>query len=51
MFVAIMSGQPLIYITWVNGYKKRYGLVYVDFEDDNRRIPKKLLLITEILLE
>lgn len=27
--------------SWVNGYKKRYGLVYVDFEDDNRRIPKK----------
>ena len=27
--------------SWVNGYKKRYGLVYVDFDHDNRRIPKK----------
>ena len=27
--------------SWVNGYKKRYGLIYVDFEDDYRRIPKK----------
>lgn len=27
--------------SWVNGYKKRYGLVYVDFDNNNRRIPKK----------
>lgn len=27
--------------SWVNGYKKRYGLVYVDFENGLKRIPKK----------
>lgn len=27
--------------SWVNGYEKRYGLVYVDFEHGNKRIPKK----------
>jgi len=27
--------------SWVNGYEKRYGLVYVDFDDNCRRIPKK----------
>ncbi len=27
--------------SWINGYDKRYGLVYVDFENGNRRIPKK----------
>lgn len=28
--------------SWINGYKKRYGLVYVDFHDSElRRIPKK----------
>lgn len=26
--------------SWINGYKKRYGLVYVDYEYDNKRIPK-----------
>ena len=27
--------------SWINGYEKRYGLVYVDYEDENlRRIPK-----------
>lgn len=26
--------------SWVNGYKKRYGLVYVDFENNCKRIPK-----------
>lgn len=27
--------------SWINGYKKRYGLVYIDFNDDElRRIPK-----------
>ena len=28
--------------SWINGYKKRYGLVRVDYEDGLlRRIPKK----------
>lgn len=27
--------------SWVNGYEKRYGLVRVDFEDHNKRYPKK----------
>lgn len=27
--------------SWVNGYEKRYGLVYVDFENGLKRIPKK----------
>lgn len=27
--------------SWVNGYEKRYGLVRIDFENGNRRIPKK----------
>lgn len=27
--------------SWINGYEKRYGLVYVDYENGNRRIPKK----------
>ena len=26
--------------SWINGYKKRYGLVYIDYENDNKRIPK-----------
>lgn len=26
--------------SWINGYDKRYGLVYVDFEHENQRIPK-----------
>ena len=26
--------------SWINGYKKRYGLVYVDYDDGNRRYPK-----------
>lgn len=26
--------------SWINGYKKRYGLVYVDYDNDNNRIPK-----------
>lgn len=26
--------------SWINGYKKRYGLVYVDFDHDCLRIPK-----------
>ncbi|NDJ54410.1 MAG: beta-glucosidase [Chloroflexi bacterium] len=25
---------------WAEGYTKRFGLVYVDYEDDNKRIPK-----------
>ncbi len=29
-------------LSWLNGFKKRYGFVYVDFEsDDLKRIPKK----------
>lgn len=27
--------------SWVNGYEKRYGLVRVDFDNDNKRYPKK----------
>lgn len=27
--------------SWVNGYAKRYGLVFVDYENDCKRIPKK----------
>ena len=27
--------------SWVNGYEKRYGLVRVDFDDHNKRYPKK----------
>jgi len=27
--------------SWINGYEKRYGLVYVDFENKLKRIPKK----------
>lgn len=27
--------------SWVNGFKKRYGLIYVDFENNCRRIPKE----------
>ena len=26
--------------SWINGYRKRYGLVYVDYGDECRRIPK-----------
>ena len=27
--------------SWVNGYQKRYGLVYVDFDNHQKRYPKK----------
>lgn len=27
--------------SWINGYKKRYGLVYIDYENNNERIPKE----------
>lgn len=27
--------------SWVNGYEKRYGLVYVDYDNNNKRTPKK----------
>lgn len=27
--------------SWINGYEKRYGLIYIDFDGDLRRIPKK----------
>ncbi|MBE6030298.1 MAG: glycoside hydrolase family 1 protein [Clostridiales bacterium] len=26
--------------SWINGYDKRYGLVRIDYDDNNRRIPK-----------
>ena len=26
--------------SWINGYEKRYGLVYVDYEDHEKRYPK-----------
>lgn len=26
--------------SWINGYDKRYGLVYIDFDHENMRIPK-----------
>jgi beta-glucosidase len=25
---------------WAKGYSKRFGLIYVDYENDQRRIPK-----------
>ena len=28
-------------LSWLNGYQKRYGFVYVDFENDLKRIKKK----------
>lgn len=27
--------------SWINGYEKRYGLIYVDFDGDLKRKPKK----------
>lgn len=27
--------------SWVNGYHKRYGFIYIDYENDCKRIPKK----------
>lgn len=27
--------------SWINGYRKRYGLVYVDYDNDMKRTPKK----------
>lgn len=27
--------------SWINGYKKRYGLIHVDFDRDLKRTPKK----------
>ncbi|WP_241146194.1 glycoside hydrolase family 1 protein [[Collinsella] massiliensis] len=26
--------------SWINGYAKRYGLVYIDYDNGNKRIPK-----------
>lgn len=26
--------------SWINGYEKRYGLVYIDYDHEGRRIPK-----------
>jgi 6-phospho-beta-glucosidase len=28
-------------LSWLNGYQKRYGFVYIDFENDLKRIKKK----------
>jgi len=28
-------------LSWLNGYQKRYGFVYIDFENDLKRIEKK----------
>lgn len=27
--------------SWINGYKKRYGFIFVDYENNYRRIPKQ----------
>lgn len=27
--------------SWINGYNKRYGLIYIDYENGLRRVPKK----------
>ena len=27
--------------SWINGYEKRYGLIYVDYANGLKRIPKK----------
>lgn len=27
--------------SWINGYEKRYGLIYIDYENGLKRIPKK----------
>lgn len=27
--------------SWINGYEKRYGLIYIDYENHMQRIPKK----------
>ncbi|MCF0112338.1 MAG: glycoside hydrolase family 1 protein [Erysipelotrichaceae bacterium] len=27
--------------SWINGYQKRYGLIYVDYDNDCKRTPKK----------
>ena len=35
-----LFGHCLIYFSWTNGYTKRYGLFYVDF-DTQQRFPKK----------
>lgn len=31
--------------SWINGYKKRYGLVYVDFDHDLKRDSKEKLVL------
>ena len=43
--VVIAEGIYFVWSTmdvysWINGYKKRYGLVYIDFDDNCKRIPK-----------
>ena len=40
MYAVTLSGQRWISYSWINGYAKRYGLVYIDYENGNKRIPK-----------
>lgn len=37
--------------SWINGYKKRYGLVYVDYENEFARTPKKSYYWYKALIE
>lgn len=39
--VAYYHWSTMDLYSWINGYEKRYGLVRVDFEDNQKRIPKK----------
>ena len=40
--VFLCEVRPVSYThLWINGYKKRYGLVRVDYEKGLKRIPKK----------
>ncbi len=40
--IAYMTWSFTDLLSWLNGYKKRYGFVFIDFEDDTlRRIKKK----------
>ena len=44
MFVDIFVWSTMDLYSWINGYKKRYGLVYIDYEDNNKRIQKKVII-------
>lgn len=37
--------------SWINGYDKRYGFVRVDFDDNNKRYPKKSFYWFKKLIE